>query len=299
MAISAETSPSNRRAFTLVEMFVAISIIALLVALLLPTLRQARRAAKQARCKSNLHQLSIGFISYATDENGWYPYRYGPWTGVPNNWANTHAYEQKYDDSGMIEPYLPPGSYYTCPFYDRHGWDSLWAGDAYTNGVARGHDKNWGGYYAYGGYRTGSPQRNLVAPDGEMINNPKPREHVPDWSQAMPHRLQDTRHLPIVADELHFHWKGHNWYSDVPQGSFRGYHFQGPKASRGGYISRDRTVLQASRGVLYPIEAEGDGLDSAHNFAYADGSVRGEAQRFKAMGNWLYLKELWVRPAMR
>lgn len=60
------------KAFTLVELLVVISIIALLLAILMPALGKARDQAKRVICKANEHQLGIGFASYASD-NKKYP----------------------------------------------------------------------------------------------------------------------------------------------------------------------------------------------------------------------------------
>lgn len=57
-------------AFTLIELLVVISIIALLVAILLPALSQARRSAKAAVDLSQMRQLEQAHQAYVVDHNG-------------------------------------------------------------------------------------------------------------------------------------------------------------------------------------------------------------------------------------
>ena len=54
-----------RRGFSLVELLVAIGIIAVLIAILLPTLSRAREQARRAQCLSNLRQVHAAFLFYA------------------------------------------------------------------------------------------------------------------------------------------------------------------------------------------------------------------------------------------
>lgn len=56
-----------RRAFTLVELLVTIGIIAILIAILLPTLNHARELSRRAACLSNLRQVHLHYQLYALD----------------------------------------------------------------------------------------------------------------------------------------------------------------------------------------------------------------------------------------
>jgi len=80
-------------AFTLIELLVVIAIVALLAALLLPALKNAREKAKRTVCGSNLKQWALAAFSFATDNNGRLPMSYRTNHGYrfPNNINNDDA----------------------------------------------------------------------------------------------------------------------------------------------------------------------------------------------------------------
>lgn len=57
------------RAFTLIELLVVIAIIAILAAILFPVFAQAKAAAKQTSCISNVKQMNLGMVMYSTDSD--------------------------------------------------------------------------------------------------------------------------------------------------------------------------------------------------------------------------------------
>ncbi len=57
----------SKSGFTLIEVLVVVAIIALLVAILLPSLQRAREMARMAVCKSNMKQLTNGMHLYVTE----------------------------------------------------------------------------------------------------------------------------------------------------------------------------------------------------------------------------------------
>jgi prepilin-type N-terminal cleavage/methylation domain-containing protein len=105
--------PRTNAAFTLIELLVVITIIALLVAMLLPSITAARRTAIKVQCGSVMRQAGIGFGSYRADYNDWL-IRFEPKVGATPTSSLRWQLHSLNTYSESLETYWPAYARY-CP----------------------------------------------------------------------------------------------------------------------------------------------------------------------------------------
>jgi len=109
----------REKAFTLIELLVVISVIAMLMAILMPALAAARSRGRALACESNLRQLLLAGIGYATENDGAYV------PAASDLWDNSglhrwHGMRETPDDPfnplrGPLAGYLADGRVKECP----------------------------------------------------------------------------------------------------------------------------------------------------------------------------------------
>jgi prepilin-type N-terminal cleavage/methylation domain-containing protein len=100
----------RKQGFTLVELLVVISIIALLLAVLLPSLQKARELAKRTICSNQVKQTGLAMAGYSNDYDDKMPWSGGVTNGMPDDTKDESTIHPwliwRTDHSSKDEPFL-------------------------------------------------------------------------------------------------------------------------------------------------------------------------------------------------
>jgi prepilin-type N-terminal cleavage/methylation domain-containing protein/prepilin-type processing-associated H-X9-DG protein len=225
----------HARGFSLIELLVSIAIIALLLAILLPSLGSGRSEARRAVCASNLHQLGHAFHMYATDYQGLaMPAAYSDqWPAV--YWWGTNDSTRVDHTKGLTWPYLRSelrvAGVYECPAQPWGSYQPQGAAKAVTS------------TYGYNGYYLCPP-------------------YTPGWSWQIGHRpwqnldtLGDPQRVFVFGDTM-IDWGGtlkNSVLLDPPFLYSRGGHWLSNSSPTTSFRHEGRTnVIHADGHVGWP-----------------------------------------------
>jgi prepilin-type N-terminal cleavage/methylation domain-containing protein len=108
--------PHRRRGFTLVELLVVIAMIALLIAMLLPTLAASREAANRVQCASNLRSIGQIVYAFARDHGDRVPETQDTPHSGAGGWFPTWMYTKDY--FSLVDDYGADQTLFICPSSD-------------------------------------------------------------------------------------------------------------------------------------------------------------------------------------
>ena len=151
------------RGFTLIDLLVVIAIIALLVTILMPSLKQAKTLARRAVCVMNLRYTMVAHLVYANEESGFLPPQdnwaahHWEWYAAHVIWRNVADWLRGYPEAvkmvregplginrlvayGFLEPHVP-----WCPEQTRQRYMDSKGDPNHTNYLAPAQWARWEG----------------------------------------------------------------------------------------------------------------------------------------------------------
>ena len=153
--------------FTLIELLVVIAIIAILAAMLLPALANAKKNGLRITCVSNLHQVGLVMAMYAGDNQEQFPY-------TSSGWAKTPLV----DLLALETPYVSTNNraFYLCPADSPTGWNYLCVAQYKPPGVTTNQLLFPCSYYYYLDFYKTTPHKTTA------VTHPAQRSIMPCYA---------------------------------------------------------------------------------------------------------------------
>ena len=223
-----------RKAFTLIELLVVISIIALLMSILMPSLSKAKESARRVVCKQHQRQMGIALIAYATAHRDIFPESTLTANANPA-FSNdpSHHYGFGTGWTGVLGPalypdYIQDGKIFYCPsakgdttYKGANGWKSYNGLQAIDRKILAAQNniigsKTAAGLYTTYHYNSAASKRNTPYGEGRLSMKASSREPLmAEFCDQVNPTIGGTspNHAPLQCNILYL--DGHvSWYKD-------------------------------------------------------------------------------------